>query len=106
MSAGKETVDVTPTWKTAMSIYLAVLRDGTQKGKEEARQGLMELAGKMDWANDTVGKLMVALKETHDIAFGLLPKNPRSIRNREVFSLHARLAQTSTLIHQVEEAKP
>lgn len=40
-----------PTWEYAMRIYLAVLENGTEEGKENARQELMRLAKLVDDMN-------------------------------------------------------
>ena len=42
------TIDMTPTWETAVRIYLMVLEDGEEKGKEMAREELMRLARNYD----------------------------------------------------------
>ena len=42
------TIDMTPTWEQAVRIYLLVLEDGEEKGKEMAREELMRLARNYD----------------------------------------------------------
>jgi len=42
------TIDMTPTWETAVRIYLMVLEDGTEEGKITAREELMRLARQYD----------------------------------------------------------
>lgn len=42
------TIDMTPTWETAVRIYLLVLEDGTEEGKETAREELLRLARQYD----------------------------------------------------------
>ncbi len=44
-------IDMTPTWTGIMPAILAVLEDGTPKGKMLAREELMELARKVDALN-------------------------------------------------------
>jgi hypothetical protein len=41
-------IDITPTWETAVRIYLLVLEDGTEEGKETAREELLRLARQYD----------------------------------------------------------
>lgn len=50
LSVGK-IIDVTPTWVNVMPGILAVLENGTKKGKELARAELMGLAHKIDAIN-------------------------------------------------------
>jgi len=42
------TIDMTPTWETAVRIYMMVLEDGTEEGKETAREELLRLARQYD----------------------------------------------------------
>jgi hypothetical protein len=42
------TIDITPSWETAVRIYIMVLEDGTEEGKEMAREELMRLARNYD----------------------------------------------------------
>ena len=42
------TIDMTPSWETAVRIYIMVLEDGEEKGKEMAREELMRLARNYD----------------------------------------------------------
>ena len=42
------TIDMTPTWEAAVRIYLLVLEEGEDKGKEMAREELMRLARQYD----------------------------------------------------------
>lgn len=39
-----ETIDLTPTWQTALQIYLTVLESGTDEGKRLAKEGLNKMA--------------------------------------------------------------
>jgi hypothetical protein len=41
-------IDMTPSWETAVRIYIMVLEDGEEKGKEMAREELMRLARNYD----------------------------------------------------------
>ena len=45
-------LNITPTWNAAMQILIAVLEDGTEKGKTEARIELMRLADLIDRQNE------------------------------------------------------
>ncbi len=46
----KQTVDLTPSWSTAIEICLRVLQDGTPAGKAMARHELMTIAEHLDAA--------------------------------------------------------
>ena len=41
-------IDITPTWETAVNIYLLVLEEGTEDGKALAREELLRLARNYD----------------------------------------------------------
>lgn len=41
-------IDMTPTWETAVRIYMMVLEDGTEEGKVTAREELLRLARNYD----------------------------------------------------------
>lgn len=41
-------IDITPTWEQAVRIYLLVLEEGTEEGKEIARKELLRLARTYD----------------------------------------------------------
>ena len=43
-----KTIDMTPTWEAAVRIYIMVLEDGEEKGKEMAREELLRLARQYD----------------------------------------------------------
>lgn len=42
------TIDCTPTWEAASQIYLAVLENGTEEGKEMAREEILRMARLLD----------------------------------------------------------
>ena len=42
------TIDLTPTWETAVRIYIMVLEEGAEEGKAIARQELLRLARQYD----------------------------------------------------------
>jgi hypothetical protein len=42
------TIDMTPTWETAVRIYMLVLEDGSEAGKVTAREELLRLARQYD----------------------------------------------------------
>lgn len=46
-----ETIDLTPNWQTAVRIYCAVLENGTEEGKQMAREDLQRLARIVDDMN-------------------------------------------------------
>jgi hypothetical protein len=41
-------IDITPSWETAVNIYLLVLEEGTEEGKAMAREELLRLARNYD----------------------------------------------------------
>jgi hypothetical protein len=41
-------IDITPSWETAVNIYLLVLEEGTEQGKAQAREELLRLARNYD----------------------------------------------------------
>lgn len=41
-------IDMTPTWEQAVRIYLLVLEEGSEEGKETARDELLRLARNYD----------------------------------------------------------
>lgn len=43
-----KSIDLTPTWETAVQIYLLVLEEGTEEGKVTARDELLRLARTYD----------------------------------------------------------
>ena len=47
----KEYIDITPSWRAAVRIYMAVLEDGNEAGKVAAREDLTELGERMDAFN-------------------------------------------------------
>jgi hypothetical protein len=42
------TIDLTPSWETAVRVYMMVLEDGTEEGKVTAREELLRLARQYD----------------------------------------------------------
>lgn len=38
------TIDITPSWEAVVPIFLALLEDGSEHGKETAKDGLMRMA--------------------------------------------------------------
>ena len=42
------TIDLTPSWETAVRIYMMVLEEGTEQGKVAAREELLRLARQYD----------------------------------------------------------
>jgi hypothetical protein len=43
-----KTIDITPSWETAVRIYMMVLEEGTEQGKITAREELLRLARQYD----------------------------------------------------------
>lgn len=41
-------IDITPSWETAVQIYMMVLEEGTEQGKVAAREELLRLARNYD----------------------------------------------------------
>lgn len=44
------TIDMTPTWVFAVEIYIAALENGSEKGKQAAREELRRMAKMLDGA--------------------------------------------------------
>lgn len=42
------TIDMTPTWVFAVEIYIAALENGSEKGKQAAREELRRMAKMLD----------------------------------------------------------
>lgn len=49
-----KTIDLTPTWSAILPAFLAVLENGTEKGKEAAREELKRMAQAADQFNELV----------------------------------------------------
>lgn len=43
-----KTIELIPTWRAAARIYVACLLNGTEEGKRNAEDGIMEMAEKLD----------------------------------------------------------
>lgn len=43
-----KTIKLTPTWRQAARIYIACLEDGTEEGKRQAREAILEMGDKLD----------------------------------------------------------
>ena len=41
-------IDITPTWTAAAEIYIAALENGTEKGKQAAREEIRRMARMLD----------------------------------------------------------
>lgn len=48
------TIDMTPTWEYAMKIHIMVLEDGTETGKQAAREEIFRVARVMDRLNTAI----------------------------------------------------
>ena len=48
-----KTIDITPTWEEIMPAIIMAIENGTSEGKENAKEELMELARKVDQANQS-----------------------------------------------------
>lgn len=48
-----KTIDITPTWEEIMPVIIMAIENGTSEGKESAKEELMELARKVDQANQS-----------------------------------------------------
>ena len=56
-----KTIDLTPSWKTAATIYATALRDGTTKGQEMAYEEIVKMGSLID-------DLQQQLKQLQDIS--------------------------------------
>jgi len=61
-----KTIDLTPTWKTAATIYATTLKDGTDKGKQMA----FEEVQKMGELIDNLQAELKRIKDTTPTDFG------------------------------------
>lgn len=46
-----KTIDILPTWRQAMSIYITSLEHGNEQGKKSAREELYRIADYLDMLN-------------------------------------------------------
>lgn len=46
-----KTIDITPTWRQAMQIYIMSLEHGNEQGKKSAREELFRMADYLDLVN-------------------------------------------------------
>ena len=67
MSEPKYSIDITPTWEGLMGALVAVLRDGNQEGKRNAKLELQRLA--------TVADTVIANQRTLAYAVAFLRSN-------------------------------
>lgn len=58
-----EAIDLTPTWEQAAGIYVLIMLDGSEEGKQQAAEDLMDMGKKFDNANRAIS----ALRETIDL---------------------------------------
>ena len=49
-------LNITPTWAAAMPLLILLLENGTDEGKQAAREELMRLARDVDKANEYLAK--------------------------------------------------
>lgn len=47
-----KTISLVPTWRAAAQIFIMALENGTEEGKRHAREGILEMAGKLDELNN------------------------------------------------------
>ena len=59
-------IDITPTWRGAASVYLAVLESGTPEGQAEAREAILEMAERFD-------TYIQQMAEQNEMAQNLIP---------------------------------
>lgn len=57
-----KTVDMTPSWSTAMDILILILESGDDEGKARAKQELRNLAKQVDQKN-AVNAILNAVKK-------------------------------------------
>ena len=57
-----KTVDMTPTWSTAMDILILILESGDDEGKARAKQELRSLAKQVDQKN-AINEILTKLKK-------------------------------------------
>ena len=52
MNTELRTVNIAPTWRTAVTIYLNALESGTEEGKRLAREEFYRMADALDQHNE------------------------------------------------------
>ena len=62
-----KTVDMTPSWSTAMDILILILESGDDEGKERAKQELRSLAKQVDQKN-AINEILTKLKKESEYA--------------------------------------
>ena len=62
-----KTVDMTPSWSTAMDILIMILESGDDEGKERAKQELRSLAKQVDQKN-AINEILTKLKKESEYA--------------------------------------
>lgn len=67
MTEKTETIDITPSWKTAAKFYLLMLEQGTDEGKEAGKRGLVEMAERFD-------TYIEQMSEQNEMAKNLIPQ--------------------------------
>ncbi len=50
-----KSIPLVPTWVVAVQILIRVLEDGTDQGKREAREALLDMARRMDEIANELG---------------------------------------------------
>jgi len=63
-----QVIDVTPTWSGIIRVLIAALEDGTDAGKQVAREEVIRLARQYDGACDAIAELEAALKGMIEMA--------------------------------------
>lgn len=69
-----EAIDCTPSWTWAAQLYIAALENGSPEGKQNAKEGIMEMAQKFDEATKRISDLRKKADDllmAYDKALGL-----------------------------------
>lgn len=62
-----ETIDLTPTWREILPLYVAVLEEGTHEGRKTARDEMIRMAGAADRWNASADELIAFIRKLASI---------------------------------------
>jgi hypothetical protein len=74
-----ETIDITPTWSGIIRVLIAALEDGTDAGKQVAREEVIRLARQYDIACDAIAELLDQSEVTAEFDDAVMVRVPRYV---------------------------
>lgn len=74
-----EYVDVTPKWSGIIRVLIAALEDGTDAGKQVAREEVIRLARQYDIACETLQELLDQSEVTAEFDDAVMVRVPRHV---------------------------